>query len=489
MRLAAILLLISLLSGQFSLSSPKLNDPESKYILIFIGDGQGANHLLAANRYSGAIPEYQSWSQYWLATYPEGGAYDPQLAWSDFAYLSQGYTDSAAAATALFSGVKTANGRINVSADGASRLVNLAEVAHQRGLGVGVVTSVYVSHATPGAWFSHNLSRHNGFAIADEMFWGDPTTTGSETDPNYAGGMGMSLPPPEVVIGAGHPSWSGGNYVNETMRLKLQNDSLANPNFAFVERQAGNPDGGPRLLAAANDPDTRRLVGLFGGAGGNLEYQLANGSGGQPENPTLAEMVLAALTVLERNNSGFVLMVESGAIDWASHANDMDAMLGEQMALNAAVQTAIEWVDSPGNDSVWQNTLFLVTADHETGYLTAGPGIAPDQPLGEISPRTLSLEKTQADTNLAASWEDLNGNQLIDAGETVFWAWNSKSHTNSLIPLYAKGVGAESFSAHAIGADPVRGDYLDNTALGKITAQFLRGEIPVFYRYFPLLSP
>ncbi len=107
-------------------------------------------------------------------------------------------------------------------------------------------------------------------------------------------------------------------------------------------------------------------------------------------------------------------MIEGGAIDWAAHANNMDQMVGEVLGFNAAVQTVIDWVDDPTTASTWANTLVIVTADHETGYLTQAPNTFPNQPLGEIITATLALEKTNLATGLRASWQDTNPNNQID---------------------------------------------------------------------------
>jgi alkaline phosphatase len=441
----------------------------ARNVILMIGDGMGSKQIEAGDKYTSKTAIYENWDNYWMSTYPEGGEYDPNQAWSNFAYVKQGVTDSAAAATALYTGVKTGNGRMNVSADGQTRLYTIGEKAHQLGRAAGAVSTVYISHATPGAWLAHNDSRTNGFAIADESLWGDPDTTGLSSDTNYGGAHGSTLPPADVLIGAGHPDWNGSIYVNQTQRDKLAAESGMPGAFNYVERISGSPDGGTRLLAAANDPNTFRLAGLFGGNGGNMEYRLANGSGYQPENPTLADMTIAALTVLNRNPDGFVLMVEGGAIDWAAHNNNMDQMIGEQIGFNNAVQAVANWVDDPDNGSSWNNTLVIVTGDHETGYLTAAPGVFPTATLGTITTDTLKLEKTIADgSGLRASWQDDNQNDLIDPGESVYWAWNSKTHTNSLIRLFAKGSGADLFLSYLTGDDPVRGAYLDNTDVFKV---------------------
>ncbi len=431
----------------------------AKYIILFIGDGWGAKHIEAVNKYTGTTPSYQSdpqWVKHWVSTFPAGGSYDTAQAWSDFKYVNTkaDTQDSACTASAIYSGSKTSPPRVSVSSDGLIRLFSIGERAKALGKAVGSITTVPVSHATPGAWVAHNDYRVNTFAIADEGFFGDPNTTGTiATNTKYGGGHGPTLPPADVHIGAG-----GTNYISSQILNKLRTESGQAGKHVLVERQTG-VDGGDALMSAANNTSTLKLAGLF-----DQVFHNANDSGHNFENPTLPESILAAVKVLDRNPNGFVLMVEGGAIDWASHANNMNQMIGEAKDFYNAIQTVTDWVDDPGNDATWNNTLVIVTADHETGYLTAGPGVFPDQPLGNVNAATLSKEKIVSNTGgLKASWEDTNTNNLIEAGETVYWYWNSRGHTNTLVALCARGTGAELFGNYTIHSDAVRGLYLDNT--------------------------
>lgn len=465
-RLPAILrllLLLSLLLIPARAAAQPASPPVARYVILLIADGWGANHIAATNSYTGSAPAsaYQTWPRYWVATYPYGGGYDPAQAWSSIDYVKDSPTDSAAAATALVTGVKTYNAAINVDSSGA-RLQSIVDKAHSLGWAAGAITTVPISHATPAVWMAHNDSRTNTLAIADEGFWGDPDKTGS-----HPGGKGSTQPATDVLIGGGHPIWISG-YVSSAQYAKLASESGQPGAFTFVERVAGNSDGGTRLLGAANDPTVVRLAGLFGGSNGNIEYRLVDGSGHDAENPTLAEMTQAALAVLGRDPDGFALMIEGGAVDWAAHLNQMDEMVGEMIGFEEAVNAVIAWVDDPATAANWSNTLVIVTGDHETGYLTAGPGVFPDQQLGVVNATTLAKEKAVAGSSRRASWEDVDGDNAIDAGETVYWAWNHSSHTNSLVPLYAKGTGAELFDQYAVAVDPARGAYVDNTDVFKV---------------------
>ena len=372
-----------------------------------------------------------------MSTFPYGGGYDSNQAWSNFNYVLTGSTDSSAAATALYTGFKTANGRVTVSADASTAFFSIGERAKEFGKAVGAISTVPVSHATPGAWVAHNDDRGNTFAIADEGLFGDPNTTGTiATDLKYGGGHGPTMPTVDVLIGAG-----GSGYVSSQILTKLRNENGQPGKHVLVERRAG-VDGGDALMSEANDPATNKLAGLF-----DQVYHNANDSGYNPENPTLSESTLAALKVLSKNPNGFVLMIEGGAVDWASHANNMNQMIGEQKDYDNAVQTVINWVNDPSNDSDWTNTLVIVTGDHECGYLTKASGIFPNQPLGTVNSTTLAKEKIVSGTGgRRASWEDTDGDSIIDSGETTYWRWNNGSHSNSLIPLYARGAGSELFA-------------------------------------------
>ena len=431
---------------------------EAKYIILMIADGQGPNHIEATNAYTGTTPDYQSqWARYWRSTFPYGGSYDTTQAWTNFNYVLGGATDSAASASALYSGIKTNIGRVSVSYDGSERFFTIGEIAKSLSKGVGVVTTVPISDATPGVFCAHNDNRGNTYAIADECLFGYPNTTGTvANNPKYGGGHGPTSPSVDVIIGDGRYG-----YVNDAIRNKLTSESGHPGKHFFVKRQTGR-DGGDALWGAANDPTVVKLAGLF-------DHIYRHDPSYSMENPTLAESAIAALTVLHKNPNGFVLMIEGGAVDWASHSNNMDLMIGEMIDFNEAVQTVIDWVDNPNNDSDWSNTLVIITADHETGYLTASPGIFQDQPLGEVSDATLDLEKILTNSGgRRASWEESDGDNVIDPGEFVYWAWNSGGHTNTLIPLYARGAGAELFANYSIYYDSVRGPYLDNTDVFRV---------------------
>ena len=84
--------------------------------------------------------------------------------------------------------------------------------------------------------------------------------------------------------------------------------------------------------------------------------------------PSLDTLALGALNVLKQNPNGFLVMIEGGAVDWGAHDNFKGRMLAEQISFNRAVETVVRWIET---NSSWDETMLVVTSDHETGYITA----------------------------------------------------------------------------------------------------------------------
>ena len=164
-------------------------------------------------------------------------------------------------------------------------------------------------------------------------------------------------------------------------------------------------------------------------------------------------MTLAALNVLSRDREGFLLMVEGGAVDWAAHDNQAGRMIEEQRDFDLTVEAVVEWVET---HSRWKDTLVIVTSDHETGYLTgpdSGPVSSGNGTAGHVV------------------WNPLTNR---GTGQVPGLHWNIDSHTNSLVPFFARGAGSRRFEACADQKDPVRGPYLDNAEVGRVLLSLLQ---------------
>ncbi|MDR1432317.1 MAG: alkaline phosphatase [Propionibacteriaceae bacterium] len=416
---------------------------EAKNIIVLISDGAGYNHFDIASLYKNGttynqvrvdpatnwiepVPGAASWVyenypvQLGQSHYSANGrgSYGSDDAWGTFNWVYDGATDSAAAATALGTGVKTNNGVLGFTPS-AERLTTIVEHASALGKATGLVTSVTFNHATPAGFIAHNSDRNDYHGLATEMI---------DSDLN-------------VIMGAGHPLFNDDNanrapYYQWISQADYSRVSAGQTPYTYIEKQAEF-----EALAHAGNAAPDRVFGLAQVAE-TLQYNrsgLANANvlpGTDPRNavPGLDVMAKGALNVLAKDNDGFFLMVEGGAVDWAGHANQTTRVIEEQLEFNDAVAAIDEWVNA---NSSWDETLVIITADHETGYLT-GPGADPN-------------------------WTPMTG----QAGQLPNVSWHSGNHTNSLVPLFAKGAGSSMLVARATNWDSVRGAYLDNTDIGK----------------------
>ena len=352
------------------------------------------------------------------------GAYPGVFAGYD--YTRADYTDSAAAATALATGVKTYNNAINWSNDDA-RLKHIGEHVVESGRSLGVVTTVQWTHATPAGFLAHNASRNEYAAMGKEI---------------VASGLAS------VVMGAGHPGFD-------------KNGAATEPKDEKAYRFVGGKETWDKLVAGETPYKLIETKGDFEAlAKGTLElgdktkllgtvqnnattqFNREGVAGGDKlaNQPSLATMTKGSLNLLSKDEDGFFLMVEGGAVDWAAHANNLPRIIEEQIDFNQAVETAVKWVE---DHSSWDETLVIVTSDHGNGLLQ-GP-----------------------DSNREAYAPIVNQG----AGALPLVRWHSDTHTRELVPLYAKGAGSAHFltvaqpdeGLAAYGVPAAQRVYVDNT--------------------------
>lgn len=445
-NLIALVTVVLLVTGtNLAAGSAAPKKPAADNVIVMISDGRGFEHNQAVSYYQYGTDHAQVYAHFpatlAMSTYMGyvdeadpcyGLGYDPAAAWSAFDYVTGCYTDSAAAATTMSTGVKTYGGAIGLDLD-KQPLIHALEVAEEFGKATGVVTSVEFTHATPAGFVAHNESRNNYAEIGQEMVYDSAT---------------------DVIMGAGHP-WYGpsGESLGTSNTFKYVGGETT-WNDLVAGNAGGDADGDavddPWVLiqeraafqSLMEGPTPDRVIGVA-----QVYQTLQQGRSGDgyadpyvvpltETVPTLEEMTKAALNVLDDDPDGLFLMIEGGAVDWASHGNQSGRMIEEQIDFDNAVQAVIDWVHANSN---WGETLLVVTGDHETGYLT-GPGSDP-------------------------AWMPIINN---GAGTLPGMEWHSGDHTNSLIPLFAKGDAARMFKRYADEYDPVRGRYLDNTELATV---------------------
>ena len=454
-------------------------------VILFIGDGMQKAHEIAGSRYmygtdaglsfhnfdfTGYVTTWDvdTYNSYAAARHELGYAaatlldqldcragYDPAVAGGlpyplIDTYLLAHATDSASAGTAISTGIKTDDGNISwASGDAADGMLQnvIDKVWGQRAGATGVVSTVEFSHATPATFSSHNINRNNYGEISEDVIF------------NVR---------PDVVIGAGHPAYNGTaaepnyRYITKAAYQAIAADS----EYVFVEKTPGG-NGGTNLLAAADEAAAKgkKLFGLFGAA--QIATPLVTDTPGSPsfnkadsEDPSLAESTTAALKVLSQDPAGFFLMVEQGDIDWSNHANNFSGMIGGVEDLEQAVKTAIDYVEQPGDQIDWSNTLLIVTSDHGNSFLRVNRALKPG--LGDLP--------TQQEAPTECSYAYC-GSYIYPDGD-VFYA--TGGHTNELVSLYAKGyAAADLFEKYQGRMYPdVATRVIDNTDIFKVMAEF-----------------
>lgn len=320
-------------------------------------------------------------------------------------------------------------------------------------MATGVVTSVQFAHATPAGVAVQSSARSAYGDIARQMLDGRL----------------------DVVMGAGHPlrdddglevaadavqgeawEWAGGRAYFEQVRTNGRTAGGLSfiENRADFEALAHSAEGAPeRVFGLA---PVRRTLQMHRAAGEGADT--VSGAPVVQSSPDLDVMARGALNLLGRNPNGFFVMIEGGAVDWANEANLGERMIEEHAAFNRAVAAVVEWVET---HSSWDETLLIITADHESGMIWG-----PD---------------AWTDVNGDGRWSDGDRFNRFELpvnrgqGQVPQMLYGSGGHTSELVPLFALGAGSERFRQTEMRDEGARrlwgeaygwsGGYVDNTAV------------------------
>ncbi len=487
----------------------------AKNVILMVSDGAGFNGWLAADYYQGlagqqsyqtprpdgTMPVVYGMSHDALNLIDGSGnlitriedipgaagaveqGYDPTTRWerfenafrNDFAprnALYTSYTDSAAAGTALMSGRKTANGRINIDWSGQVKFRTIAEIAMERDRSAGTVASVMVSHATPASVIAHNTSRNNYEDIFIEMVESDLTVIMGAGHPLYDANGASSEPEDDEAY-----QFVGGEetYTALTGEVGLNGFTFIDAKSQFEALATGGMSA-DRVVGVARTNSTlqARREGL-------ADADTPSGMVFNENVPDLATMSRGALNVLGNDADGFFLMIEGGAVDWMGHANDMPRFIEEQADFNLAIDAVIEWVEE---NSSWDETLLIITSDHETGGIwgegswtnSRGGPVARDR--SEESIVSARFDPTEDVFNQFLAVQDRG------KGNLPGYQFASGNHTNELVPLWAIGPGSELFAeftrtdvqAGELWGEPYgwTGEIIDNTVVFFVMEEVLR---------------
>ncbi len=436
---------------------------QAKYVFYFIGDGMGQNQVQLTELYRGEM---------------EGKIGLVPLLFTQFPYASiastysstNGVTDSAASGTALATGSKTANGCIGVASDKKTPLKSIAYRAKEAGKRVGVSSSVAINHATPAAFYGHNESRKNYNDIAMEL---------GPSGFDFFGGADFWGAVPEDSLGVFNNSRRHGYTI-----------------VRGYDEFRKNIDKADKIILL-QDEETSKIDER------TIPYTIDR----QPGNLTLPEITQAGIDFLMKDApNGFFFMIEGGNIDWECHSNDAAPIIHEIQDFDNAIGIAYEFYKKHPDE-----TLIVVTADHETGSLCLGTGpyvlnlkALSNQKVSELQfTRILNqmrkenkgvVTKEMADKALAeyfgfgtalqlndkqkarldAAYEESFGPkvELVESeyqaviplateakriiNEIAYLGWGSGGHSASFVPVYAVGAGADAFTARTDNAGIAR---------------------------------
>ena len=434
---------------------------QAKYVFLFIGDGMGFNQVNTTEMYLAELEGR-------IGVSPLTFTQFPVASFATTFSASNGVTDSAAAGTALATGSKTNNGAIGVDTLLAP-LRSIAEDVKQMGMKVGIATNATINHATPASFYAHRASRNMGYEIALDLL---------ASDFDFFAGAGLSNP----------ERWYDRTPAKNIFPMI---DSVG---YSIVY-------GYGSFVANMDKKEKVMLINKGDKSNNSIPYAIDRTNG----DLTLAHITDCAIRTLETNNeNGFFLMVESGQLDWAGHANDGATVIHEVIDLNEAVKRAYDfYLEHP------DETLILVTADHETGGAVLGTGsstlnLAVLQHQ-KVSKGTLSsyISNMRTNSDRPVTWEEvkdllaanlglwtnvpvsesqekklveryresfIEGDQTME--ETLYQSdeklasdaiallnsiarlgWISGSHSANYVPVFAIGAGADLFKGKMDNTD------------------------------------
>lgn len=288
------------------------------YIFFFIGDGMGIAQVTNAQLYNARV--LGNSTPLLSTTFPVASMATTHSASSDV-------TDSAAAGTALSTGHKTVNGMLGVTPDSVA-VTSVAKKLFDAGYGVGIVTSVAIDDATPGAFYAHVPSRSQYYDIGRQL---------AECGYQFAAGASLR----------GAFDKQG----NPTDLMKYFDEANVSVSYGLdsIDTTA------QRLLVLS--PFHKEKQNEIGFTIDSIAGAL-----------TLPALTRAGLDQLKRTSPDrFFMMVEGGNIDHAGHGNDGGTILREVINFNQALQEAYDFYLAHPDE-----TLIVVTADHETGGMSVG---------------------------------------------------------------------------------------------------------------------
>ncbi|MCQ2083034.1 MAG: alkaline phosphatase [Bacteroidaceae bacterium] len=369
-----------------------------KYVFYFIGDGMGVNQVMATQYYLSDIEGTLGWKPLCFTQFPYAGMV--------ITHSANNYvTDSSAAGTALASGQKTDNNVLGVLPDRKTPCESIAEMAHKKGLRVAIGTTVCIDHATPGVFYAHQASRDNYHEIGIEL---------SQSGFEFFGGADFHTPFTK-------DDSDEGNYVQAE---KAGYTIL----HGYAEYENGGKDN-EKVILFDTDPADDHYCKFA--VDRRDDSQLG-----------LEQITTAAIDFMMKDpKKGFFMMMEGGKIDQACHGNDAATTVKEIIDFDNAIKIAYEFYLKHKDE-----TLIVVTADHETGAMGLSNGnyrlnakVLENQIMSEGELSAL-IEKKGRETGEIPTWDDIQ--ELL---KTNYGFWDkvriSNKQNDKLLQSYVETFG------------------------------------------------
>lgn len=378
----AIVLTLFAAVSTFCNCSNQKEDGQAKYIFLMIGDGMSASSVAAAESY---------------LSYKEGKLGGEQLRFTQFPVYGNCTTHSAntrvtcssAAATAISTGHKTNNYMLCVDPEG-NHLKSMTYALKEQGYRIGIASTVPVNHATPAAFYASAESRGDYYNITLQI---------PESGFDFFAGSGI------IDI-------TGSDKDKEALDEILKREGY-DVCYGIAELNESDDNDGVLLL----EPSQRQKA---------LNYEVKH----DEKDDSASDIMQAAIDFLGEEKP-FFIMYEGGEIDWAAHDNNLPETIESIKRFDEAITVAYEFYLKHSDE-----TLIVVTADHETGGITLG---------GKKNSYDLYWENFE---NREEKGLDVKGvNDETNIG------WTSNAHTGGPVPVYAIGKGAERFNGRMDNTD------------------------------------
>ncbi|MBP3653255.1 MAG: alkaline phosphatase [Clostridia bacterium] len=382
-RILSVILAVTLaMCSVLALAEESTEPVVPKYVFLFIGDGMSYPQIQSSADYLGALNDEDYFMAQPSLDDNQGAILDGpkylnfmnfDAAGSAVTYDSNSFApDSASTATSISTGHKTYSGSINVDETGSQAFETITEKVHEQlGMKVGIISSVNLNHATPAAFYAHQASRNSYYEIGEEL---------------VASGF-------EYFAGGGLKKITGYDAENPL------------PNLYDLAREAGYTVTFTNEEAAGVTGEAGKviLIDEYLADSDAMAYEIDR----TEDMWSLANYVEKGIEVLD-NEKGFFMMCEGGKIDWACHANDAASTIHDTIAFADAVQVAVDFAAVHPEE-----TLIVVTGDHETGGLTIGfAGTDYDTYLTLLENQKVSFQKFDDEYTVnyrenGASFEDV----------------------------------------------------------------------------------